>query len=59
MIDPTNPYILGPQLLCAATELPIEDAEVRSLGAEDVADALVDDGLLRRRSGKYYPLRRV
>jgi DEAD/DEAH box helicase domain-containing protein len=55
VIDPTNPYILGPQLLCAATELPIEDAEVRSLGAKDVADALVDEGLLRRRSGKYYP----
>ena len=55
VIDPTNPYILGPQLLCAATELPIEDAEVRVLGAEDVANALVDDGLLRRRSGRYYP----
>jgi DEAD/DEAH box helicase domain-containing protein len=56
VIDPTNPYILGPQLLCAATELPIDDAEMRSLDAEDVAKALVDDGLLRRRSGKYYPV---
>ena len=55
VIDPANPYILGPQLLCAATELPLEDAEVRTLGAEEVADRLVDDGLLRRRSGKYYP----
>ena len=55
VIDPTNPYILGPQLLCAATELPIDEAEVRTLGAQDVADRLVDDGLLRRRSGKYYP----
>ncbi len=55
VIDPANPYILGPQLLCAATELPVDDAEVRTLGAEDVADRLVDDGLLRRRSGKYYP----
>jgi DEAD/DEAH box helicase domain-containing protein len=55
VIDPANPYILGPQLLCAATELPIDDAEVRTLGAQDVADGLVDDGLLRRRSGKYYP----
>ena len=55
VIDPSNPYILGPQLLCAATELPVDDAEVRSLGAEDVAGALVDDGLLRRRAGKYYP----
>ena len=55
VIDPANPYILGPQLLCAATELPLEDAEVRTLGAEEVAEGLVDDGLLRRRSGKYYP----
>jgi DEAD/DEAH box helicase domain-containing protein len=55
VIDPANPYILGPQILCAATELPLDDAEVRSWGAEDVADQLVDDGLLRRRSGKYYP----
>jgi DEAD/DEAH box helicase domain-containing protein len=55
VIDPSNPYILGPQLLCAATELPIDDAEARSLGAEDVAGALVDDGLLRHRAGKYYP----
>ncbi len=55
VIDPANPYILGPQLLCAAAELPVDDAEIRSLGAEDVANALVDDGLLRRRSGRYYP----
>ena len=55
VIDPANPYILGPQLLCAATELPVDDAEVRTLGAEYVAEKLVDDGLLRRRSGKYYP----
>ena len=55
VIDPANPYILGPQLLCAATELPLDDTEVRTLGAEEVAGRLVDDGLLRRRSGKYYP----
>ena len=55
VIDPSNPYILGPQLLCAATELPVDDAEVRVLGAEEVASTLVDDGLLRRRAGKYYP----
>ena len=55
VIDPANPYILGPQLLCAAAEMPLEDAEVRKLGAEEVASTLVDDGLLRRRSGKYFP----
>ena len=55
VIDPANPYILGPQLLCAATELPLEEAEVRDFGAAQVAERLVDDGLLRRRSGKYFP----
>jgi DEAD/DEAH box helicase domain-containing protein len=55
VIDPANPYILGPQLLCAATELPLDDAEVSDLGAVEVAEGLVDDGLLRRRNGKYFP----
>jgi DEAD/DEAH box helicase domain-containing protein len=55
VIDPANPYILGPQLLCAATELPLDDAEVSDFGAAEVAEGLVDDGLLRRRNGKYFP----
>lgn len=55
VIDPTNPHVLGPQLLCAATELPLTDTEVRQWNAEEVADALVDDGLLRRRPSGYYP----
>jgi DEAD/DEAH box helicase domain-containing protein len=56
VIDPGNPYILGPQLLCAATELPLDVTEVRALGAERVAESLVDDGLLRRRNDKYFPV---
>ena len=55
VIDPANPYVLGPQLLCAATELPLTEAEVRMWNAETVADSLVDDGLLRRRSSGYFP----
>lgn len=55
VIDPANPYLLGPQLLCAATELPLDEAEVREWGAMQVAEGLVDDGLLRRRGGKYFP----
>ncbi|BBZ50683.1 DEAD/DEAH box helicase [Mycobacterium heidelbergense] len=55
VIDPANPYILGPQLLCAATELPLEETEVRDFGATEVAQGLVDDGLLRRRGGRYFP----
>jgi DEAD/DEAH box helicase domain-containing protein len=55
VIDPSNPYVLGPQLLCAATELPLDDAEVRRWEALPVAEALVDDGLLRRRGSRYFP----
>ncbi|OBG34054.1 DEAD/DEAH box helicase [Mycobacterium sp. E3198] len=55
VIDPSNPYILGPQLLCAATEMPLDEAEIRDFGAADVAQGLIDDGLLRRRNDKYFP----
>ena len=54
VIDPSNPYVLGPQLLCAATELPLTDGEVRAWDASDVAAALADDGLLRRRGSGYF-----
>ncbi|WP_409427509.1 DEAD/DEAH box helicase [Mycobacterium sp. SMC-11] len=56
VIDPANPYVLGPQLLCAAVELPLTVAEVAQLGAAQLADSLVDDGLLRRRSDRYFPV---
>lgn len=55
VIDPANPYVLGPQLLCAATELPLTGAEVRSWSADGVATTLIDDGLLRHRAGRFYP----
>lgn len=54
VIDPSNPYVLGPQLLCAATELPLTEAEVRVWNAEAVAESLVDDGLLRKRPSGYF-----
>ncbi|WP_197375273.1 DEAD/DEAH box helicase [Mycolicibacterium baixiangningiae] len=56
VIDPANPYVLAPQLLCAATELPLTDSEVRMWDAEAVAESLVDDGLLRRRAHGYFPV---
>ena len=55
VIDPTNPYIVGPQLLCAATELPVTESEVQAWQAEPVARALTEDGLLRLRGGRYFP----
>jgi DEAD/DEAH box helicase domain-containing protein len=53
--DPANPYVMAPQLLCAATEMPLTDVELDSWKAADVAGTLVEDGLLRLRSGRYFP----
>ncbi|TQM29226.1 DEAD/DEAH box helicase domain-containing protein [Nocardia bhagyanarayanae] len=47
--DPRNPYVLGPQLLCAALELPLTEAEVDELGAAEVLADLAAEGLIRRR----------
>jgi len=55
VIDPSNPYVIGPQLLCAATELPLTEEEVLAWNAEPVVGSLVQDGLLRRRAGRYFP----
>lgn len=54
VIDPTNPYVLGPQLLCAATELPLSGEEIDAWQARPVAQALVEDGLLRLRGDRYF-----
>ncbi|MFQ6394638.1 DEAD/DEAH box helicase [Nocardia sp. KC 131] len=47
--DPHNPYVLGPQLLCAALELPLTDAEVDALDARELLTDLAGQGLIRRR----------
>jgi DEAD/DEAH box helicase domain-containing protein len=47
--DPHNPYVLGPQLLCAALELPLTDAEVDTFGAREMLTDLAGQGLIRRR----------
>ncbi|GGL33705.1 DEAD/DEAH box helicase [Nocardia jinanensis] len=49
IIDPSNPYVLGPQLLCAAMELPLGEAEAEALGAHRVLTELAVQGLVRRR----------
>lgn len=54
VIDPTNPHVLRPHLLCAATELPLSEDDVHSLDAGQVVSDLVDDGLLRKRPGGYF-----
>ncbi len=55
VIDPANPYVMGPQLLCAATELPLTEGEVTAWQAESVARQLTEDGVLRLRGGRYFP----
>src|SRR5690606_33376307 len=49
IIDPANPYVLGPQLLCAAMELPLDDAEVQRLADHHIVAELAGKGLIRRR----------
>ena len=55
VIDPANPYVVGPQLLCAATEMPLHQSEIADWKSEAVATELVSDGLLRRRGDRYFP----
>src|SRR3954469_20718413 len=55
--DPTNPYVLGPQLCCAAVELPLVPADLADFGgpaAEAQLEGLVAAGLLRRRPTGWY-----
>jgi DEAD/DEAH box helicase domain-containing protein len=56
VLDPGNPYVLAPHLCAAAAELPLTGTDLALFGpgAEAVADGLVTDGLLRRRSARLY-----
>ncbi len=57
VLDPTNPYVLGPQLACAAAELPVTEADLPLFGGEvarEALDALVLAGRLRRRPAGWY-----
>jgi DEAD/DEAH box helicase domain-containing protein len=57
VLDPANPYVLGPQLACAAAELPITEADLSLFGeaaAREALAGLVAAGLLRRRPAGWY-----
>ncbi|MCP2257974.1 DEAD/DEAH box helicase domain-containing protein [Streptoalloteichus tenebrarius] len=57
VLDPGNPYVLTPQLACAAAELPITSEELPTLGgaaAVEALDALTSDGVVRRRPAGWY-----
>jgi DEAD/DEAH box helicase domain-containing protein len=50
VLDPSNPYVLGPHLCCAAAELPLTPEDLLLFeGAEPVVADLVRRGLLRHR----------
>ena len=53
VLDPTNPYVLGPQLCCAAAELPLTEADLPLFGDPDDVRLLLADlvrrGVLRSR----------
>ena len=52
VIDPTNPYVIGPHLRCAARERPLTQGELTSFFGEaavPAVDSLLADGLLARR----------
>ncbi len=57
VLDPANPYVLEPQLACAAAELPVTEADVATLfGPAAVAalESLVAQGYLRRRPAGWF-----
>ncbi|MDA0566506.1 DEAD/DEAH box helicase [Streptomonospora sp. S1-112] len=60
VIDPGNPYVLGPHLCAAAAEIPLteDDLPLFGPGAERVLADLVDRGLLRRRPRGWFWTRR-
>ncbi len=60
VLDPDNPYVLGPHLCAAASEIPLtnEDLDVFGPQAEAVLAGLVERGLLRRRPRGWFWTRR-
>src|SRR5579875_890496 len=55
VLDPDNPYVLGPHLCAAAAEMPLQDADLGLFGdtAAEVAGRLRQAGLLRRRGDRW------
>ncbi len=61
LINPNNPHILEPHLLCAAWEHPLVAEEVAALAesAPGLLESLMGRGLLRERRGRVHPDPRV
>ncbi|WP_412748005.1 DEAD/DEAH box helicase [Krasilnikovia sp. M28-CT-15] len=57
VLDPTNPYVLGPQLCSAASEAPLTADDLELFGgppAREAVAALTDAGALRHRPSGWY-----
>lgn len=56
VLDPSNPYVLGPQLCCAAAEAPLTEADLPLFGdgTKEALEDLVAAGVLRRRPTGWY-----
>ena len=56
IINPDNPYILRPHLLCAAWEKPLQDEDQRFFGnTSSLLSELEKEGRLRKRYGRWHP----
>jgi DEAD/DEAH box helicase domain-containing protein len=56
VLDPGNPYVLGPHLCAAAAELPltVDDLALFGPGSRELVDTLVSRGALRRRTSGWF-----
>jgi DEAD/DEAH box helicase domain-containing protein len=57
VLDPSNPYVLGPQLCCAASEAALTPADLELFGgpcALAAVESLAASGALRRRPSGWY-----
>jgi DEAD/DEAH box helicase domain-containing protein len=60
VLDPDNPYVLGPHLCAAAAELALTEQDLDLFGpaARTVVDDMTRAGRLRRRPAGWYSMRR-
>ncbi|MFF5209986.1 DEAD/DEAH box helicase [Streptosporangium sp. NPDC000396] len=56
VLDPDNPYVLGPHLCAAAAEIPLtqDDLEVFGPATKEVLAGLVEGGMLRERAAGWF-----